>query len=473
MKIAIWWIRRDIRLTDNPALNSALKFGERIIPLFILDEHLLNSNRISQKRLNFLYQCLTGLDHQLLARQSCLFISRGKPLNVLKKLCDDLAFTHEIRIFAEKDHSPYANRRDSSIQIYLPVEYVGSTAYYPPGSILKNDLTPYIKFTPFSRAWKSQPFAMSELIPKPDYIPTYLGNNLERWRDQEVPAIAKKTPINEDAALKQLRNFTTGEDAPIYMYEKGRNSLEPCQTSRISPFLRFGVLSIRQVVQFAHQAIQSAPNGNSQMSARAWLDELIWRDFFIHILHYFPQTIQTNFQSRQIDWINNELHFNAWKEGRTGVPIVDAGMRQLRDEGWLPNRVRMIVASFLTKDLLIDWRWGEEWFMQNLIDGDPPANIGGWQWIAGTGTDAAPYFRVINPFRQSQIFDPQGLYIKKYLPELSFVPTPFIHQPFQMPLDLQKKVKCIIGKDYPTPLVDHSFARQRALDFFRKSHREF
>jgi len=472
MRIAIWWIRRDIRLSDNQALNAALNYGEKIIPLFIFDENILGSSRYAPKRGDFLKQSLAGLNQALLERQSSLYIAHGRPGNILRFLYDQLSQQYELKIFAETDYSPYARKRDGAIQNDLPAEFVGSPAFYPPGTILKKDLSPFLIFTPFSRAWKAQPFSSVSLIPKPVIVPTLSTGILEKWINQNDPAIEKIIPIEEDTVQLKLDQFTSGDEAPIYFYDVGRNSLEPCQTSRLSPYLHFGLLSIRHVVNAAQEAIHSIRDNEKQNSARIWLDELIWRDFYIHILYHFPQTAFQNFQNKHIHWINDEISFTAWKEGLTGVPIVDAGMRQLLHEGWLPNRERMIVASYLTKDLLIDWRWGETWFTKNLIDGDPAANIGGWQWSAGTGTDAVPYFRIMNPVHQSQKFDPLGVYIRKYVPELRGVPNEYIHDPGLMPIELQKKVKCVIGKDYPARLIDHQFARERALAFFRKPQKE-
>jgi deoxyribodipyrimidine photo-lyase len=240
-------------------------------------------------------------------------------------------------------------------------------------------------------------------------------------------------------------------------------------TSALSPYLRFGVLSSRQAVLAAHHALQPAAGNPDQKGAQTWLNELIWREFFISILHNYPEVRQQSFREnlRNIKWRNDPDEFLAWKEGMTGYPIVDAAMRQLLHTGWMHNRARMIVASFLVKDLLIDWRWGERWFMQQLIDGDPAANNGGWQWSAGTGTDAAPYFRIFNPILQSKKFDPQGDYIRRWVPELSALPTPQIHVPWEMNDSQQKEFDVKVGKSYPEPIVDHRFARERTLEAYK------
>jgi deoxyribodipyrimidine photo-lyase len=222
-------------------------------------------------------------------------------------------------------------------------------------------------------------------------------------------------------------------------------------------------------------AVDAAQDARAQRGAATWLNELIWREFYMHILYHFPYVRSCAFRAdlRELVWENDPAAFSAWCEGRTGYPIVDAAMRQLRDTGWMHNRARMVVASFLVKDLLIDWRWGEQWFMRHLIDGDPAANNGGWQWSAGTGTDAAPYFRIFSPVLQSKKHDPDGAFIRRWVPELSDVPPHYIHEPWRMPKDAQDEHGCLIGENYESPIVDHSESRERAIDLFRKAKEEY
>jgi deoxyribodipyrimidine photo-lyase len=223
----------------------------------------------------------------------------------------------------------------------------------------------------------------------------------------------------------------------------------------------------------ALEAIAAAPDAEASKGAETWLNELIWREFYVHILYHFPHVLQQSFRTnlRAIPWENDGEAFAAWCEGQTGYPVVDAAMRQLVETGWMHNRARMIVASFLVKDLLIDWRWGEHYFMQQLVDGDSASNNGGWQWTAGTGTDAAPYFRIFNPVLQGKKHDPQGAYVRRWVPALAQVPDRFIHQPWKIPSDVQQKAGCIIGQDYPAPIVDHAWARERTLAAYAQARK--
>jgi deoxyribodipyrimidine photo-lyase len=244
-------------------------------------------------------------------------------------------------------------------------------------------------------------------------------------------------------------------------------------TSQISPYLRFGMLSARQAVVGAVTASRAASSGQEREGAETWLNELIWREFFTYVLCHFPHVCESSFRPEydRISWENDADAFAAWCEGRTGYPVVDAAMRQLVETSWMHNRARMIVASFLVKDLLIDWRWGERFFMQHLVDGDPAANNGGWQWTAGTGTDAAPYFRVFNPVLQGRKHDPKGRYVRRWMPELARAPDEFIHETWKMPFDVQREAGCVIAEDYPAPIIDHAWARERALAAYARARR--
>jgi deoxyribodipyrimidine photo-lyase len=458
MKTALWWIRRDLRLSDNQALAAALGQAEQVLPVFVIDPELLSSPYVGEKRLGFLYDGLRALEDDLHERGSQLVLRRGDPIQVLTELCREAGVE---AIFAEVDYSPYARRRDQRAARVLPIHFTGGLTVHPPDAIVKADGAPYTVFTPFSKAWLARAWP-GEPLPAPSRIPTPCG--IQGEGIPADPRLPERIPFRagEREAQRRLAAFT---EKTISLYRENRNRMDLAGTSGLSPYLRFGMLSARQAVSAARQAEAQAADGGSRRSAEAWLNELIWREFYIAILYHFPYARQTAFRPalRDIPWVNDPEDFAAWAQGCTGYPIVDAAMRQLLDTGWMHNRARMISASFLTKDLLVDWRWGERRFMQHLIDGDPAANNGGWQWTAGTGTDAAPYFRVFNPVLQGLKFDPDGAYIRKFVPELANAPGEFIHTPWKMPLDLQKQVGCLIGRDYPAPIVDHRLARERML----------
>nr|NIW47933.1 deoxyribodipyrimidine photo-lyase [Gammaproteobacteria bacterium] len=289
-----------------------------------------------------------------------------------------------------------------------------------------------------------------DILPAPKQINT--PNQISSQSLPSIEYISNETvfPVGEHAAQDLLSAFVDGTDAPIFSYAEERNRPDLNTTSKLSPFFRFGVLSIRQAVVTAHSALQSAANETQRTGAETWLNELIWREFFNYILYHYPHALHKSFRQEynHLLWSNDLEDFEAWKSGKTGYPLVDAAMRQLTAIGWMHNRTRMVSASFLVKNLLISWQWGEAWFMQNLLDGDPAANNGGWQWVAGTGTDAAPYFRIFNPITQSEKFDPNGKYIRRWLPELKSVPDRFIHTPWKMSLEEQKSSNCLIGEDY-------------------------
>jgi deoxyribodipyrimidine photo-lyase len=465
----IWWIRRDLRLHDNEALTYAMEQGETVFPVFILDPALLNSKYVGEKRLAFLYSGLRQLDADLRKRGSRLIVRRGQPQTVLGELLQE---SQSQLIVAESDHSPYARTRDTAVAKTLPLRLVGSTAVRLPGAILKQDGDPYIVYTPFKKGWLDLPLPQrSQLHPVPDQI-----NTPAEPAGDPIPAApilpgSVPFPPGEAEGLRRLEAFVSSNGRSVYDYAEQRNRMDLEGTSRLSPYLRFGMVSPRRVAVEAIEARSRAHTENSRQGALVWLQELIWRDFYIHILHHFPHVARGNFNEQydRIEWRDDEAEFIAWCEGRTGYPVVDAAMRQLVQSGWMHNRARMIVASFLVKDLLIDWRKGEQFFMQHLVDGDLASNNGGWQWTAGTGTDAAPYFRIFNPSLQSKKFDPHGNFIRCWLPELAGVPDRFIHEPAKMDTAVQRQANCIIGEHYPAPIVDHDAVRVRTLAAYKES----
>ena len=440
----IWWIRRDLRLNDNATLHAASQAGS-VIPVFVIDPAFSNS---SPRRKNFLYEGLHALDRDLRARSSYLVVRQGKPLEVLQRLVDE---TKAELIYTEEDFTPYARKRDSEVARHLPLQFVHGQTVHHPTDIRKSDGNPYIVFTPHSKAWKAKLPSLMHLYAAPEKINTPSGVSSEPIPGFKVSPLF---PAGEQEALVRLEEFLYQR---IFAYNEQRDRMDLEGTSSLSPYLHFGMLGVRQAVAAARQAIAQKRSAGPE----SWLNELIWREFYIQILYHFPHVRRTAFHQAlaNVAWRNDASEFEAWKQGRTGVPIVDAAMRQLKEIGWIHNRARMIAASYLVKDLLIDWRWGEAHFMNELLDGDIAANNGGWQWVAGTGTDAAPYFRMFNPVRQSLKFDPKGDYIRKWVHELRELDAESIHAPWE------HKIKV---NGYPErPIVERN--KERTMIAYRSS----
>ncbi|MCE1253363.1 MAG: DNA photolyase family protein [Anaerolineae bacterium] len=464
MAFNIWWIRRDLRLYDNPALMTAFKANEGyVIPLFILDPSLQIS--WESRRFVFLIKALHHLNADLRSRGSRLIMRQGNPLSVLTRLVHDLPIN---AIFAEADYSPYAIKRDNEIKKTLPLQTVGGVSLRDPDLVLKADGQPYTVFTPYSRAWRSLPLELAAPVAAPVQM---------RSVPQEIDSLdlpnAFELPYylpTESEGQMRLESFI---NTKIENYALRRDRMDLEATSNLSPYLRFGLVSAQQAVRAVISYCAGLPDEDRQAGAYSWLNELIWREFYNAILFHFPTVLKEAFRPglRQINWRVDTAGLQAWQSGQTGYPVVDAAMRQLQETGWMHNRARMITASFLVKDLLINWQEGEHWFMRQLLDGDPAANNGGWQWTAGVGTDAAPYFRVFNPVLQGQKFDPVGVYVRRWVPELAAVPDKYIHQPWLMPVLLQRDLHCRIGVDYPDRLVEHDRARERTLAAYQESLR--
>jgi deoxyribodipyrimidine photo-lyase len=484
--VAIWWARRDLRLIDNQALAAALSAGARVVPVFVLDPALLGPG-VSEKRLAFLFGGLAALDADLRACGSRLILRYGDPVGELERLVVE---TGAAAVYAEEDPWPYASSRDAAVAERLPLILTDGIIVHPPGVVHRagspaaraQGSAPYTVFTPYARAWRTLPLpARASLGAAPAHLDAP-PDGLSSVPIPTSPALPATVPFlpGEAEAQQRLATFVARmqppdgapANAPISAYAEARNRLDLDATSQLSPYLRFGMLSPRLAAMAAAEAAENAPNAASRLGAEVWLNELIWREFYMAILYHFPNVLEQAFreQYRAIAWRNEPAHYTAWCEGRTGYPVVDAAMRQLVSTGWLHNRARMIAASFLVKDLLVDWRWGERFFMQHLIDGDPAANNGGWQWTAGVGTDAAPYFRVFNPTRQGLKFDPSGAYVRRWIPALAGVPAAYLHEPWKMPAEMQGQVGCTIGRDYPQPVVDHAQARQAVLMAYRQPH---
>jgi deoxyribodipyrimidine photo-lyase len=401
-EIAVFWFRRDLRLDDNAALYHALRSGYRVLPLFIFDTEILDKlHDKTDRRVQFIHKEVGRLQTELRALGSDILIKHGSPLKVWEQLTSSANIK---AVYINHDYEPYTNKRDKSVKALLEARGVALHSFkdvvvFEKGEILKDDGTAYTVFTPYSKRWKAKltPFYYQS-YPTEKYFSNFC-----------------KVKLPDVLALEQMGFFPTVFEFPekvvksdiIKNYSEQRDFPAVNGTSRLSVHLRFGTLSIRKLLAYAI------------MRNETFVNELIWRDFYHQILWHFPHVAKQAFRKEydDIEWINNETHFEKWCNGQTGIPLVDAGMRELNATGYMHNRVRMVVASFLTKNLLIDWRWGEAYFAEKLLDFDLAANNGGWQWAAGSGTDAAPYFRIFNPVTQAQRFDPQGLYIKKWVPE--------------------------------------------------------
>jgi deoxyribodipyrimidine photo-lyase len=462
----IHWFRRDLRLHDNSALAAAARdSGGAVLPVFILDDAILAGRFSSPARTAFLLAGLHALDADLRTRGLRLIVRRGEPLREIMRLAGESGARG---VYWNRDYTPYAIRRDSAIKSALGDAGYAAKSFkdvviFEMDEILTQGGGPYSVYTPYARQWRQlllgggrapQP---TPALASPGELPASAASpdltDLGMRCEHAIPA------AGEARAGALLRQFRDG----LGRYATQRDLPGTAGTSRLSPYLRLGMISPRQCVA---AALEAGPGPGPD----TWVGELAWRDFYVQVMYHSPHVLRGAFRPAYdaLAWENDAGLFAAWQEGRTGYPIVDAAMRQLLQEGWMHNRARMIVASFLTKDLLVDWRWGERHFMRLLLDGDPAANNGGWQWAAGTGTDAQPYFRIFNPASQGERFDPDGTYVRRYAPELANVPSRHIHAPHLMAPAEQARADIQVGRDYPTPIVDHRERRARALAMYQE-----
>src|SRR5918995_4168493 len=459
---ALVWFRRDLRVRDNPALCAALEGHDRVVPVFCFDPSLLGGRHRSGPRTQFLLECLAELDSELHERGGRLFVRRGRPERELVELAreagaDEVHFAYDV--------SPFARRREERVGRAMRgagtelVSHDGLNAV-DVHAIETLAGKPYTIFSPFYRSWLGAP--RRDVLDPPREVPVPsapAAGKLPKLEDLGLEQEVSDPPAGgEQAARRRLDAFMDGD---VREYSDNHDAPGQHRTSRLSPYLHFGCISPRQ-------AEERLPRGKG---AEAFRRQLCWRDFYHHVLLHFPRNARSEFQERyrgSIRWSYAEKAFQAWAEGRTGYPLVDAGMRQLHREGWMHNRARLVVGSFLTKDLGIDWRWGERHFMRYLVDGDEANNNGNWQWIASVGTDPQPYFRrIYNPARHMERFDPNGDYVRRYVPELEKVPDRHLAEPWRMPPELQREVGVVVGEDYPEPIVDHREAREEAAARFR------
>ncbi len=467
MPVAVVWLRRNLRLDDNRALAAALRAADAVVLAFVLDDHYLTED-FSPPRLTFLADSLRDLEGAVGAKGGRLVVRNGPAGDALAGLCRE---TGAGTVFTHADHEPHGAalledaRRTLSAQ-GTSLSVVEDLLLLPPGEIATQDGRPFTVYTPFSRRWleadKPAPEREPARVPAPDAVlsPAFASIPLgavRGFRETGAPANPK------GGAREARRRWDSFRVSALLRYADERDRPDLPGTSRLSPHLRFGTIGVRRVLAEAREAWRDAPPPGKK-GIETFVKELSWREFYAGILHAFPRVLTENFR-REFDafpWVSGdeaERRFSAWAAGRTGYPIVDAGMRQLVAEGWMHNRVRMIVASFLTKDLLVDWRRGEAFFRRHLADGDPASNNGGWQWAAGSGTDAQPFFRIFNPVLQGRKFDPAAAYVKRWIPELAIVEAApaDLHAPWTL---------ASAPADYPAPVVDHAEARRAALAAF-------
>jgi deoxyribodipyrimidine photo-lyase len=429
MEYTIFWFRRDLRLEDNAAFYHALKNNGAIIPLFIFDTDILDKlDNKSDARVNLIHFAIKEIQTKLRSMDVDILVKHGKVLDVFKALQKDYKIKN---VYANHDYEPSAIDRDKTIEQFLAKHQIDFHTYkdqciFEKDEVVKDDGKPYTVFTPYSKKWKAK---LKDFHLKPYPTEKYF-KHLSKQRLADIPSLESMGFVS----VPETQYLLPVNESNIKDYKAIRDFPAKSGTTRNSPYFRFGLVSIRQKAKIGLAKSES------------WLNELIWRDFYMMILWHFPHVVGNAFRPiyDQVQWRNNEQEFKAWCEGKTGYPMVDAGMRELNATGFMHNRVRMITASFLIKHLLIDWRWGEAYFANKLLDFELASNNGGWQWAASSGCDAAPYFRIFNPSEQHKKFDPQNTYIKKWVPEYG-------------------------TNAYPQPIVDHKIARERVLRVYKEA----
>lgn len=459
------WFRRDLRLLDNAAVLEACSHGDETCAVFVFDSTILATLPADDARFPFIHQAVADIKAALQAKGGDLLVLHGDPQQCIPALAQTLGCQ---RVVACRDYEPYARQRDAAVAAALASQgrelvLCKDQVIFECDEILTGQGRPYTVFTPYMRAWRKA-FQPHQAMPLP-------AHNDHRWlagpdRHRHLPSLAElgfgeagitsAAKPGREAGLALLQRFAR----KLPHYKTLRDYPGEAGVSGLSVHLRFGTISIREAVTLALS--------QQNEGAECWLNELIWREFYQQLLWHFPNVAGESFKPeyRQLQFPGETAWFEAWCEGRTGYPIVDAAMRQLNQTGYMHNRLRMIVASFLVKDLLIDWRRGEAYFAAKLMDFDLAANNGGWQWAASTGCDAQPYFRIFNPVTQSEKFDPEGRFIRRYLPDLAALDNKAIHAPWQAK---QLPAGFRLGTDYPAPIVDHAVQRERALQLFGKS----
>lgn len=465
------WFRRDLRDFDHAALYHALKASQTVYCVFVFDTEILDllSNK-ADRRVEFIWESVRELKLALQQQGGDLLVQHGKATEIIPKLAIELNIN---AVYANHDYEPSAIARDAKVKAALRENSIDYHSFkdqviFEKDEILNLSNKPYRIFTPYRNAVLKK---LDDFYLKAYPVDSYL-HRLAQQTPTELPSLEAIGFIRTNLKLMQLPTGMSGGNqlltdftTRIGQYKTTRDFPAIKGVSYLSAHLRFGTVSIRHLARTARNI------GNA--GADTWLNELIWRDFYFQILHHNPQLAlghPFNPQFEQLAFPNDKQRFEAWCSGETGFPLIDAAMRQINQTGYMHNRLRMIVASFLVKDLLVDWRWGERYFAEHLIDYDFSANNGGWQWAASTGCDAQPWFRIFNPTTQSQRFDPKGKFIRKYIPELAACNDKEIHQPTKMPPSRQKEINIVIGNHYPEPIIDHSTQRSLALALYQQAN---
>ncbi|MEM7042086.1 MAG: deoxyribodipyrimidine photo-lyase [Pseudomonadota bacterium] len=470
------WFRQDLRLADHRALAAAIAAARPIVPVFVLDDETPSEWRMGGASRWWLHQSLAALSRDLERLGSRLVLRRGQAIDVLETLAEE---TGAEAVYASRCYEPRARRLEDHIARRF--EAIGKTFRRFAGGLLFEPEVPTTKagepfrvFTPFYKACLALDPPKAPLprpdkrLPSPESWPG--SDDLEDWellptKPDWAGGMRETWEPGEAGAEKRLLRFL---DMAMAGYSDKRNRPDIEGTSRLSPHLHFGDISPHRCWHAVEERLASADDGRGESGGRSFLRELVWREFSYHLLFHWPDLPEKAFRPEFEDfpWDEDATALAAWQRGRTGYPIVDAGMRELWETGWMHNRVRMVTASFLIKHLLIPWQAGEDWFWDTLVDADLASNSASWQWVAGSGADAAPYFRIFNPMLQSKKFDPKGDYIRRYVPELAELPTEHLHAPWEASADVLKAAGVKLGESYPKPLVDHGLARKRALEAY-------
>ena len=474
MAPVVAWFRRDLRIHDNAALAAAAESGRPVVPLFVLDEESSGVRPLGGASRWWLHESLRSLADDLAGLGLFLCLRRGPAVAVLREVVRE---TGAGRVVWNRCYEPASISCDAAVTAMLCETGVETESYAgsllsEPGEILTRQGAPYKVFTPFWRRLRERYRApLPHPTPKrPTPGPAVASDRLEDWRLQPTApdwagGLRETWEVGEAAARRRLAGFMEGA-VERYGSDRDRPDLEG--SSRLSAYLHWGEIGPHQVWRAAAPLIEAA--APAPTGAEALLRELAWRDFNHHLLCHFPAMETENWRPAfdHFPWRDDPAALAAWQECRTGYPIVDAGMRELWHTGWMHNRPRMIAASFLTKDLLVHWRHGEAWFWDTLVDADLANNVANWQWVAGSGADAQPFFRIFNPVRQAERFDPEGAYVRRWVPEISRLPDRWLHRPWETPSEVLSGVGVRLGRDYPLPIVDHAEARQQALRTYRR-----